>query len=79
MFGHEDRFLNHIGTASTILPIIPMTKYGQTKCQPVHSTDIGVAVNRIINVSLKSRYCCGKNVLMQTNLLTKLAIFLIGT
>ena len=51
MFGHEDKFLNYIGTASAMLPVIPMTNYGQTKCQPVHSSDIGVAVNRIINVS----------------------------
>jgi len=49
VFGHEDKFLNYIGTASSILPIVPMTGYGRTKCQPVHCSDIGVAVNRIIN------------------------------
>lgn len=51
VFGHEDKFLNYIGTASAMLPFIPLMNYGQTKCQPVHSSDIGVAVNRIINVS----------------------------
>jgi hypothetical protein len=51
VFGHEDKFLNYIGTASERMPIIPLTNYGRTKCQPVHSSDIGVAVNRIINVS----------------------------
>lgn len=49
VFGHEDKFLNYIGTASAMLPIIPMTNYGQTLCQPVHCSDLGVAVNRIIN------------------------------
>mmetsp|Transcript_24733 Transcript_24733/g.41825 ORF Transcript_24733/g.41825 Transcript_24733/m.41825 type:complete len:378 (-) Transcript_24733:283-1416(-) len=49
VFGHEDKFLNYIGTASSILPFVPLTSYGQTLCQPVHSSDIGVAVNRIIN------------------------------
>lgn len=49
VFGHEDRFLNYIGNAAEMFPVIPLTNYGRTKCQPVHSSDIGVAVNRIIN------------------------------
>lgn len=49
VFGHEDKFLNYIGTASEMMPVLPLTGYGRTRCQPVHSSDIGVAVNRIIN------------------------------
>lgn len=48
VFGPEDNFLNMIATRCE-KRIFPMTNYGQTKSQPVHSADIATAVNRIVN------------------------------
>lgn len=51
VFGPEDKFLNLVGSAVEHLPFLPMINKGRNRVQPVHCSDIGVAVNRIINVS----------------------------
>jgi nucleoside-diphosphate-sugar epimerase len=52
VFGPEDKFLNLVGAAVEHLPFLPMVNKGRNRVQPVHCSDVGVAVNRIINVCI---------------------------
>lgn len=49
IFGPEDRFLNWMAEACVRLPVFPLFNGGTALVQPIHSIDVGKALNTIID------------------------------
>jgi uncharacterized protein YbjT (DUF2867 family) len=51
MFGPDDYFLTTLARLLRTLPIYPLFGRGQTRLQPVHVEDVGVAIARILGLA----------------------------
>jgi len=48
MYGWEDRLFNRMAQASSAFPFLPLVDGGETKYQPVHVHDVGIAIAAIV-------------------------------